>query len=77
MTVSINLIGDSIHGALKRAKEASSAADTGAKIVARQVENVARMSEDNSVSAEKTAALSKDLDVLAASLREVANRFRV
>lgn len=66
-------VADAINDISAALNEQSSVAQD----IARQVETVARMSEDNAVSAAKTSSLSNELDTFATALREVANRFKV
>ncbi len=48
-----------------------------AQEIARRVETVARMSEENSFAARNTAQVAEELDQLAGALRQTAGRFRV
>ncbi len=48
-----------------------------AQDIARRVETVARMSEENSFAARNTAQVAEELDQLADALRETAGRFKV
>ncbi|MBT0962956.1 methyl-accepting chemotaxis protein [Denitromonas iodatirespirans] len=69
-THQVTAVVDQVAAALAQQDQAASG-------ISQRVEAIARMSEDNCVAGERTAAVSKDLDQAARALRESVARFTI
>lgn len=67
----------SVVGAVQGISDSLSEQNTAAHEIAKQIENVARMTDENSAAASETAKVARDLDALAADLRAAMEQFKV